>query len=289
MRVVVAGAGGLLAAAVVREFERAGSITALDRAALDITDRSKCQKVITDMRPDAVVNCAAYNDVDGAESDAVTAIRINALGVRALRDASLAAGASFVHFGSDFVFDGEIARPYTEDDRPNPRGVYAASKLLGDWFALDHPSAYVLRVESLFGEPGPGRTRKGSLGRIVARIRAAEPVPVFVDRTVSPSYTSDIATAARQLLMHRAAPGLYHCVNSGAATWAEIAAEAARLLGRPIDMQPITLETAPLKAPRPKYCALSNEKLRAAGVTMPSWQDALARHLAALALTEVHR
>jgi dTDP-4-dehydrorhamnose reductase len=279
MRVCVTGARGLLAAAIIREFSADGHVVALDRTKLDITDRSACERVIAAAQPDIVFNCAAYNDVDGAESDAVSALRINALGVRALRDASRAVGASFVHFGSDFVFDGLAARPYREEDAPNPRAVYAASKLLGDWFALEHPSAYVLRVESLFGEPGPGRARQGSLGTIVARIRAGGPVPVFVDRTVSPTYTADVAGAARELLTRRVPPGLYHCVNSGVATWSEIAAEAARVLGLPIDLKPITLETAALKAPRPKYCALSNEKLRSAGVVMPPWQDALRRYL----------
>ena len=279
MRIAVTGAGGLLAAAVVREFSADSDVVALDRAALDITDSQACARTIAEIRSDVVFNCAAYNDVDGAETDAVTAIRVNALGVRALGEAARVAGAAFVHFGSDFVFDGEAGRPYTEDDRPNPRGVYAASKLLGDWFALEHPSAYVLRVESLFGEPGPGRTRRGSLGTIVSRIRAGEPVPAFVDRTVSPTYTADAASAARTLLTRRAAPGLYHCVNSGTATWAEIAAEAARLLALPLEIRPITLETAALKARRPKYCALSNARLQAAGAVMPSWQDALRRHL----------
>jgi dTDP-4-dehydrorhamnose reductase len=282
MRVLVTGAAGLLAAAIVREFGRAGDeVIALERAALDVTDPGACAAAVAAARPQVVVNCAAYNDVDGAEDDPASALRINALSVRHLRDAAAAGGAALVHFGSDFVFDGERARPYTEEDDPNPRSVYAASKLLGDWFALEGPGAYVLRVESLFGEPGDGRTRRGSLGTIVQRILAREPVPVFVDRTVSPAYTADVAAAARALVAAGAAPGLYHCVNSGAATWAEIAEEAARLLGMPIELKPITLATATLKARRPRYCAMSNAKLRAAGVPMAPWQDALARHLAA--------
>ncbi len=140
----------------------------------------------------------------------------------------------------------------------------------------------MLRVESLFGEPGPGATRQGSLGVIVARIRAGEAVPVFVDRTVSPSYTTDVAGATRALVERRAAPGVYHCVSSGAATWAEIAEYAASLLRLPLAITPITLETVALKAQRPKYSALSNEKLAAAGIRMPDWQDALRRHLSAL-------
>ena len=109
-------------------------------------------------------------------------------------------------------------------------------------------------------------------------------MPVFVDRTVSPSYTTDVARATRVLLESGAPPGLYHCVNSGAATWAEIAGEAARLLGQPLQMKPITLESAALKAPRPRYCALANDRLAAAGIAMPDWRDALARYLASYAV-----
>jgi dTDP-4-dehydrorhamnose reductase len=279
MRVLVTGAGGLLAAAVARAFGDAGETVAADRAALDITRADEVERVVADVRPDVVVNCAAYNNVDAAEDDAAAALATNAMGVRSLARAARRPGTVFVHYSTDFVFDGATDRPYREDDRPNPRGVYAASKLLGEWLALEHPQGYVLRVESLFGTPGPGGTRQGSLGAIVARIRAGEAVPVFVDRTVSPSYTTDIARATRALVARRAPPGVYHCVSSGAATWAVIAAHAASLLRLPLRITPITLDTVAPKAPRPKYSALSNDKLASVGITMPSWQDALERHL----------
>jgi dTDP-4-dehydrorhamnose reductase len=102
---------------------------------------------------------------------------------------------------------------------------------------------------------------------------------VFTDRIVSPTYTTDIARAVRQMLERRGASGLYHCVNSGAATWADVAREIADILGCAAVLDPITLETASLRAPRPKYCALSNAKLEAIGIVMPSWQDALRRHI----------
>jgi dTDP-4-dehydrorhamnose reductase len=279
MRVLVTGAAGLLGAAIQREFRHGCSVTALDRAALDLTDDDAVAAAVADVAPAVIVNCAAYNDVDGAERDPGRALRVNAFGVQALARAARAAKATLVHYSTDFVFDGEASAPYDEEAHPNPRGVYAASKLLGDWFALELPRGYVLRVESLFGEPGAYGSRRGSLGTIVERIRQGEEVPVFVDRTVSPSYTADVAAATRALLEREAPAGLYHCVNSGAATWAEIADAVAQALGRPLRMRPITLDTANLAAPRPRYCALSNARLASAGIVMPHWRDALARYL----------
>ena len=281
MRILITGAGGLLAAAIVREFEAAGETAMpLRREDLDVTRPEAVDKAIGAARPDLVVNCAAFNDVDGAEGNATGALALNAFAVRALARAARRAGSGFVHYGTDFVFDGDQNRPYVEDDPPNPRSTYAASKLLGEWFALEHPGAFVLRVESLFGEPGPGGSRTGSLRGILARIRAGEPTPVFVDRTVTPGYTTDIAAATRALVQRGAPPGIYHCVNSGPTTWAEIAAETARLLELPLQMVPITLDSVALRARRPKFSALSNGKLAAAGIAMPPWQDALKRHLA---------
>jgi dTDP-4-dehydrorhamnose reductase len=113
----------------------------------------------------------------------------------------------------------------------------------------------------------------------VDRIRSGAEVAVFVDRTVSPSFTVDVASATRAVIERGVEAGLYHCVNSGAASWADIAQEAARVVGVPLRMKPLTLETAALKAPRPRYCALSPAKLARAGIVMPPWQDALRRYL----------
>jgi len=282
MRVLVTGAGGLLGAAVVEEFRRHGDVTAADRKSLDITDRTAVGRAVESLRPDVVVNCAAYNDVDGAEDNALPPLKVNAFGVQALAAAARACGTTLVHYSTDFVFDGAASRPYREDDAVNPRNTYAASKLLGEWFAAEAPRHYVLRVESLFGGPGT-RTgaRRGSLGTIVDRIRAGEEVPVFVDRTVSPSYTPDIAAATRAILDRGLASGIYHCVNAGAATWREVAEEAARRLGLGVRIRELTLDSFKARAVRPRYCAMSPARLASLGVMMPTWQDALARYLQA--------
>jgi dTDP-4-dehydrorhamnose reductase len=192
-----------------------------------------------------------------------------------------------VHYSTDFVFDGETTRPYTEEDEPRPRSNYGMSKLLGEWLALERstsagrptPKTWVLRVESLFGDASPGRAEKGSVHAIISRIRQGAAVPVFVDRTVSPTYTRDVTRATRAIVASNAPTGLYHGVNSGSASWADIAQEIGKILGLPVQLEKVTLESANLKASRPRYCALSNAKLASVGISMPSWQDALGRHL----------
>jgi dTDP-4-dehydrorhamnose reductase len=278
MKVLVAGARGKLGSAVAREFRSRGDVVALGRADLDITDEARVLKRIAAESPDLIINCAAYTAVDAAQSDPLSALHANAFGVRALARAAAAVDATLVHYGSDFVFDGRANRPYVESDRPNPQSVYAMSKLLGEWFAADAPRHYVLRVESLFSQTGDGPAT-GSVATIVARLRSGDEVPVFVDRTVTPTYVVDAAAATVAIVERKLPSGVYHCVNSGHCTWWEFAEEAARVIGTPARLTPITLDHASLPAPRPKYCALSNETLAGFGVVLPDWRDALRRSL----------
>ena len=248
---------------------------------LDVTNATAVASAVTAARPDLIVNCAAFNDVDGAEDRPSDALAVNAFAVRSLARAREAVGATLVHFGTDFVFDGSATEPYSEDAPPSPRSTYSASKLLGEWFALDTPRAFVLRVESLFGSPRNWIGRRGTLDAIVTGLEQGREVKVFTDRVVSPSYVEDVARATRHLVESGAAPGLYHCVNSGMSTWYDVAREAARLLGVVPRLQPITMDQVILKAARPRFCALANGKLAAAGFPMPTWQDALERWVAA--------
>jgi len=279
MRIAVVGASGQLGAAIAEECAAAHDTIPLTRADLDTTDDEAVASAMAQARPDAIVNASAYTNVDGAEDAPVVALNVNAFAVRALARAADTHGATLVHFSTDFVFDGTASVPYTEEDRPNPRSVYAASKLLGEWFALEAPRTYVLRVESLFGCASNGPVPKGSVASIHKALMAGQSSPVFVDRTISPTYVIDAARAMRRLLESVAPPGLYHCVNSGSCSWLEFAQELARLAGVEPRVTPVRMSDVPLRAARPLYCALSNAKLRGAGIDMPSWQDALARYI----------
>ena len=280
-RVLVTGADGQLAHHIARVFADV-HVVALDREALDVTDPAGVARRVAEASPDAIINCAAFNDVDGAEDRPEQALAVNAFAVRSLALAAETAGAVLVHYSTDFVFDGRRTEmPYTEADAPSPRSTYASSKLMGEWFALDAPRAYVLRVESLFGSPAGWTGRRGTLDTIVDGLAAQREVRVFTDRVVSPSYTPDVAAATKHLIERGAQPGLYHCVNDGHATWEQVAREAARLLGVDPLLRLTTSDRVTMKAARPVYCALSPRKLAAAGFAMPSWRDALGRWLRA--------
>ena len=281
MRVAVVGARGQLGAAIVYEFSSGHDVTALGRADLDVADQAAVADAMKRVAPDAIINCAAYNAVDAAEDHPIDALKVNAIAVRTLALEAATTGATLVHYGSDFVFDGRASRPYTEEDHPNPQSVYATSKMLGEWFALDAPHAYVLRVESLFGS-APSGPEKGTLTKMASEILAGQEAVVFEDRTVTPTYVVDAARATRHLVEARPATGLYHCVNSGACTWLELANEMAHQLGVEPRLQVRRMADVPMRAARPRYCALSNQKLASVGMIMPSWQGALRQYLKSL-------
>ena len=277
MKVLVTGAAGQLGRAMVGLLSADHEVTAWTRDTVDLTRPGEVREMVLRLAPAAIVNCASYNKVDQAEDQQETALNVNAFAVRTLARAAAELDALLMHYSSDFVFSGTAAAPYTELDRPEPQSVYAQSKLIGEWMAADAPRHYVLRVESLFGGP---HTRS-STDRIADAVLAGEPAPVFVDRIVSPSFVNDVANASSHLLRTQPASGVYHCVNSGLATWHEVGREIVRLLGKSESLlKPVSVRDVALRASRPRFAALNNAKLAQAGYPMPPWQDAMARYLA---------
>ena len=276
-RVLITGADAQLASAMRQRFSAGCTVTALPRRALDITKAGEVARVFRESRPQVVLNCASYNDVDGAERNAAVALAVNGLAVASLAREAAAAGSVLVHFSTDFVFDPvDDPGPLPESAPVRPRSVYAQSKLLGELYARQAPRHYILRVASLFG----GVPAKSSIDTMAATLRRAGTVRAFVDRTVSPSYVHDVADATFRLLASATPPGLYHCTNSGHGTWLDVATALAGALG--VDaaaaITAVPFASVSLVAPRPKFAALSNAALGAHGVALPHWRDAIVRY-----------
>ncbi len=280
-RVLLTGAGGQLAAAIQTRFGNHCALTAVTRQDCDIASSTDVTRVTHAVRPEVIINCASYNDVDGAERHPEAALAANGLALAVLAEAATRQDAVLLHYSTDFVFDPAVdPGPLREDAPTSPRSIYAQSKLLGEILARRVPQHYILRVASLFG----GSRAKSSLDRLAAAIRRGDTVKAFANRTVTPSYVPDLADAAAALLAGDVPFGLYHCVNSGHGTWVDVACAIAVESGLDPDraVMPVPFDPAAFPARRPTYAALSNAALAAHGVTMPSWRDAIGRYVRTL-------
>lgn len=267
MRLLVTGAGGQLGRDVVAFAEAAGDeVVAFDRHGLDVTDRDAVLGAITMLRPDAVVHCAAWTAVDACEADPDRALRANGLAVRWIAEACHRVDAHLVHVSTDYVFDGELDRPYHEWDAPNPKGSYGRSKLAGEREALQlGPNAAVVRTSWVCGEHG------ANMAKTVLRLAAERPSLAFVaDQRGCPTFTADLAPVLRRLALDRRS-GVHHVTNQGAVSWFEFAQEVVAAAGGDRAMvHPIsTVDLDPPRpAPRPANSVLDNAALRLAGLPM---------------------
>jgi dTDP-4-dehydrorhamnose reductase len=273
---VVVGARGTLGRALVEELPRAGWQLALaaDRAVFDLREAAGAPAVLARAfggRPGVVFNAAAYTDVDRAEGEGDLAYAVNATGVEALARACREAGAALVHYSTDFVYDGELERPYDEFDPPSPQGVYARSKRAGEMLAATAtPRLFTLRVGCLYGHDG-----RNFPSTIVRRLRAGETVRADRERAGSPTWTRDVARVSAALARTEHY-GLYHCTSQGETSWADFARFCAATLGLPESrVEGLPTAAIGMKAARPRRAILDNRMLRLRGLdAMSTWQDA---------------
>ena len=286
-RVLLLGPNGQLGQDVIRAHVRAGDpfeLCALARDRLDVAAPGAVERVLGGMDFDVLVNATAHNLVDRAEEEPAPAFAVNAHAVGAMARACAARGARFFHVGTDYVFGGDAARgrPLREDDPPAPVNVYGASKALGETLArLACEDTVILRVASLFGTAGAGGKGGNFVETMIRNGREKGLLRVVDDQTMSPTATADVARVVLRMLADGCAPGFYHVVNSGSATWFEFAREIVRLAGVEAAVSPCSSGEYPTRAARPRYSTLDNAKVSAAFGTMPSWQDALERYLRA--------
>lgn len=284
MRTAVLGAPGQLGRDICPRLR--GEVIPLGRVDIDLSDAARMRAKLTELRPDVVINCAAYNFVDQAESEPSAAFAVNAWAVRDLASVCRDLDCTLVHFSTDYVFGLDESRrvPYAEDDLPGPVSVYGLSKLAGEYLVRSTcPKHFVIRTCGLYGVWGSGGKGKNFVETMLKIAGQGKPLRVVNDQRCTPSFTADIADAAVALLQ-TADFGLYHITNAGDCTWYEFAREIFRAAGMSADITPITSAEFAAPARRPGYSVLSNDKLNRVGVTAPRpWTEALGAYLVARA------
>jgi len=278
-RVVVIGATGQLGSDVVEAF-RADAVTGLAHDDLEITDGEAVRSTLERVRPELVVNAAAFHNVPRCETEEARAFAVNAIAPRQLARACTALGARLVHVSTDYVFDGGKCAPYVETDRPNPLNVYAISKLAGEYGVLnDGGSHQVVRSSGLYGVR-PCRAKGGNFIDTMFKLAAERPeVRVVNDEVLTPTFTHDLAAQIRTLA-REAAPGLYHATNEGSCSWYEFARAIFDLAELKTPLLPTSVKEFASPVRRPTYSVLENAALRASGLgTMRPWREALEDYL----------
>ena len=279
-RFVVVGATGQLGSDLVRTFDRPGELIPLGSRDLDVLDAARVRSTLADLQPTVVINATAYNFVDRAEEERSRAFALNAEAVGSLAATCHALGGVFVHFSTDYVFDGHKRTPYVETDAPAPLSAYGESKLAGERLALERCERTVIfRVSGLFGIAGT--SGKGNFVETMLRLaREGKPLRVVADQVLGPSYTLDLARKVWAVLP-KATHSLYHLTSGGQTSWYDFARRALELAGVTADITPVTAAEFGARAGRPAYSVLGHAHLAALGEDdLRPWDSALAAYIA---------
>ncbi|MEW6200632.1 MAG: dTDP-4-dehydrorhamnose reductase [bacterium] len=284
MRILITGGRGLLGSEITKTFDSHGFDTvSIGTKEADITKRNEINRIIPFYKPEVIIHAAAYTFVDECERNKELAFRVNAVGTQNVAEAAELIGAALVYMSTDYVFDGNAASPYTEEDVPNPLNVYGASKLEGERLAAGASSrCCIIRSSWLFGKNGRNfvDTMREQLHRGNDRV-----LTVVNDQRGSPTYAVHLADALLQVVNNvtgesPAPPGIFHITASGECTWYEFARRIAELLGMQVDILPVSSGDFRRDATRPNYSVLDNSKAqRLFGITMPHWEDGLKEYI----------
>ncbi len=279
MRTLLIGAGGQLAEDL-RKVLVQDEVVAVTHAELEICDAAAVQAVVDRLRPDSIINTAAFHRVDDCEDQAERAFAVNAGGVANLARAAQRIGAVLVHFSTNYVFDGAKRSPYVETDPPAPLSVYGMSKLAGERAVEQYCEKYFLvRTCGLYGVAGRSTRMGNFVERMLRLADERKPIRVVNDQIVNPTSTRDLAEKLVRLMPAKHF-GLYHMTNTGECSWYDFARGIFRQAGLSPDLSPASSQAFGAKARRPAYSVLDNYALRAAGFAdFRPWQEALAEYL----------
>jgi dTDP-4-dehydrorhamnose reductase len=275
VKILLTGANGMLGRDVTAHLAARHQVLPHPREALEVTDPRAVLETVAAVAPEAVVHCAGFTDVDGAEARRDEAFRVNALGARHVAVAADAVGAVLVHVSTDYVFDGAAAEPYTEFDPPAPLNAYGRSKLAGEEAVRTHCRRhFILRTAWLYGAHG-----RNFVGTILRAAGEKDALDVVDDQVGSPTWTLEVARVIGEVL-ETGAFGTYHASAEGQCSWYAFACAVLKARGIDTPVRPVDTERMPRPARRPPYTVLRNLCLGALGVRMRPWDEALAEFLA---------
>jgi dTDP-4-dehydrorhamnose reductase len=279
MRISILGSNGQLGRDLTNALT-GHEVRALTRRDFDVTDHAAARAVLTESRPDMIVNLTAYHRVDDCEQLPELAYAANTLAVLNLVRIANDLDVVLAHVSTDYVFDGASSTPYTESSEPRPLSVYANSKLAGEYLVRSTARKYFLiRTCGLYGHAGSQGKGGNFVETMLKKARNREPVQVVNDQVVTPTSTADLA---RQMAVLLPTPhyGLFHMTNEGSCSWYEFAGAIFELAGIPADLKPSTSELYKAPALRPRYSVLENKRLKDLGLNrMLHWREALAEYL----------
>jgi dTDP-4-dehydrorhamnose reductase len=279
-RTLITGGGGQLASDLEELLGERGQVWSRSREELDITDDEAVAAAISSFAPTVVYNCAAYHNVEVCEDTEDRAFAVNARAVKRLAQRCTEQGSRLVHVSTNYVFDGSGERPWTEEDLPRPRSIYALSKLAGEHAALAYAAdALVVRTGGLYGEHGSASKGGNFVVRMITRARESGALRMVADQRLTPTATADLA-AALVAASERGVGGLLHLTNAGSCSWYEFTVAIMEEAGIEVPIEAVT--TSGGGADRPLNGVLSCARAEAAGLgPLPHWRDALRRYLAA--------
>lgn len=276
MKVVVTGATGQLGQDVMQELERKNhQAFGADRQQLDITKEEDVHAFISEVKPDVILHCAAYTNVDAAEENEGAAYQVNAAGTEYLAKAAKMNGAKMMYISTDYVFDGTANEPYEVDEPTKPLGAYGRTKLAGEQLLQKHlEEFFIVRTAWVFGTYG------NNFVKTMIRLgKERGEVGVVHDQVGSPTYTVDLAQFMVEL-METNKYGIYHATNGGMCSWYEFAVEIFKQADMNVTVNPLTSDQFPRPAARPKYSVLSKKRIEQQGLTpLRDWKEALVAYL----------
>lgn len=264
--------------------KRKHKVFGFSRGELDITNKERVEKMVKKVKPDVVFNATAYHVVPDCEVYPDKAFLVNAIAVRDVAEICERLNIRFVHYSTDYVFDGKKGSQYVERDLPSPVQTYGVSKVAGEYMALAfNPKSIIIRSSGVYGGEHGSRSKKGNFALNILKERDKETLEVSSEQIVNPTYSQDLASATYELLKHKNASGIYHLANEGYCSWADFTAEIMKLVGSKTQVIPVDRSGQSGGARRPLFSALKNTRAAKLGIKLPTWKNAIRRYIKTIA------